>query len=110
MKKQASAVSLETLQRLFDLLVENEDLVIRSGNPRLVLEMTLLKMAYAAPVTPLDELIQAISDLKHGAPQGGPAEPVPEIKENCPECGNPTVIHKDGCDFCTACGYVGQCG
>jgi ribonucleoside-diphosphate reductase alpha chain len=30
--------------------------------------------------------------------------------KNCPECGNPTVIHKDGCDFCTACGYVGQCG
>jgi len=28
----------------------------------------------------------------------------------CPECGNPTLIHKDGCDFCTACGYVGQCG
>lgn len=28
----------------------------------------------------------------------------------CPECGNPNVIHKDGCDFCTACGYVGQCG
>ncbi|HEX4509784.1 MAG TPA: LAGLIDADG family homing endonuclease, partial [Burkholderiaceae bacterium] len=28
----------------------------------------------------------------------------------CPECGNATVIHKDGCDFCTACGYVGACG
>ena len=28
----------------------------------------------------------------------------------CPECGNPTLIHRDGCDFCTACGYVGQCG
>ena len=28
----------------------------------------------------------------------------------CPECGNATVIKKDGCDFCTACGYVGQCG
>lgn len=28
----------------------------------------------------------------------------------CPECGNHTMIHKDGCDFCTACGYVGQCG
>ncbi len=28
----------------------------------------------------------------------------------CPECGNSTMIHKDGCDFCTACGYVGQCG
>ena len=28
----------------------------------------------------------------------------------CFECGNATVIHKDGCDFCTACGDVGQCG
>ena len=28
----------------------------------------------------------------------------------CPECHNPTMIHRDGCDFCTACGYVGQCG
>ena len=28
----------------------------------------------------------------------------------CAECGNATVIHKDGCDFCTACGDVGQCG
>ncbi|WP_435870097.1 adenosylcobalamin-dependent ribonucleoside-diphosphate reductase [Eleftheria terrae] len=28
----------------------------------------------------------------------------------CPECGNATVIHKDGCDFCTACGYTGSCG
>jgi ribonucleoside-diphosphate reductase alpha chain len=28
----------------------------------------------------------------------------------CPECGNATMIAKDGCDFCTACGYVGQCG
>ena len=26
----------------------------------------------------------------------------------CPECGNATLIHKDGCDFCTACGYVGR--
>ena len=28
----------------------------------------------------------------------------------CLECGNATVIHKDGCDFCTACGDIGQCG
>ena len=30
--------------------------------------------------------------------------------KSCPECGNRTMIHRDGCDFCTACGYVGQCG
>ena len=28
----------------------------------------------------------------------------------CVECGNYTVIKKDGCDFCTACGAVGSCG
>ncbi len=28
----------------------------------------------------------------------------------CDECGNSSVIHKDGCEFCTACGAVGSCG
>ena len=28
----------------------------------------------------------------------------------CPDCGNRTLIRKDGCEFCTACGFVGQCG
>ena len=28
----------------------------------------------------------------------------------CPDCGQSTLIHKDGCDFCTSCGYVGACG
>ena len=28
----------------------------------------------------------------------------------CPECANATLIQKDGCEFCTACGFVGQCG
>lgn len=28
----------------------------------------------------------------------------------CPECGHAAVVKRDGCDFCTACGYVGACG
>jgi len=28
----------------------------------------------------------------------------------CNECGNYTVIKRDGCEFCTACGAVGTCG
>ena len=28
----------------------------------------------------------------------------------CKECGNAAVIHKDGCEFCTACGAIGACG
>ncbi|MGH8725327.1 MAG: adenosylcobalamin-dependent ribonucleoside-diphosphate reductase [Burkholderiales bacterium] len=28
----------------------------------------------------------------------------------CPDCSNKTLIRRDGCDYCTACGYVGLCG
>ncbi|HET7261078.1 MAG TPA: adenosylcobalamin-dependent ribonucleoside-diphosphate reductase [Casimicrobiaceae bacterium] len=28
----------------------------------------------------------------------------------CPECGNRALIRKDGCDFCTDCGFTGACG
>jgi ribonucleoside-diphosphate reductase alpha chain len=41
---------------------------------------------------------------------GTPTAPAPMAGRPCPECGNATLIHKDGCDFCTACGYVGACG
>ncbi|MFN3988106.1 MAG: adenosylcobalamin-dependent ribonucleoside-diphosphate reductase [Rhodocyclaceae bacterium] len=36
----------------------------------------------------------------------------PEVMQGslCTECGNYSVIRKDGCDFCTACGAVGTCG
>jgi ribonucleoside-diphosphate reductase alpha chain len=39
-----------------------------------------------------------------------PKATAPMAGSRCPECGNLTVIHKDGCDFCTACGYTGTCG
>lgn len=28
----------------------------------------------------------------------------------CPECGNYAVIKRDGCEYCTACGWTGSCG
>ena len=28
----------------------------------------------------------------------------------CRECGNAAVIRRDGCDFCSACGWIGVCG
>ena len=40
------------------------------------------------------------------------AEEEPSVMKGarCQECGNYTVIRKDGCDFCSACGWVGVCG
>jgi ribonucleoside-diphosphate reductase alpha chain len=42
------------------------------------------------------------------APAAGEARVMAGAK--CPECGNTTLIRKDGCDYCTACGFVGVCG
>jgi ribonucleoside-diphosphate reductase alpha chain len=30
--------------------------------------------------------------------------------KKCADCGAHAVIKKDGCDYCTACGFVGACG
>ena len=30
--------------------------------------------------------------------------------KKCPECGAHAMIRKDGCDYCTQCGFVGSCG
>jgi len=35
---------------------------------------------------------------------------VRSVGKPCKECGNATVIKKDGCEFCTACGAIGACG
>jgi ribonucleoside-diphosphate reductase alpha chain len=32
------------------------------------------------------------------------------VGRRCPECGHPTLVKRDGCDFCTSCGHVGACG
>ncbi|WP_281916006.1 adenosylcobalamin-dependent ribonucleoside-diphosphate reductase [Caldimonas thermodepolymerans] len=44
------------------------------------------------------------------APAAAAGAAAPMAGRPCPECGNATLIHKDGCDFCTACGYTGTCG
>jgi ribonucleoside-diphosphate reductase alpha chain len=55
--------------------------------------------------------LHAMGILEAPAPKPSSAVTAPVLAGRpCPECGNATLIHKDGCDFCTACGYVGQCG
>ncbi len=34
----------------------------------------------------------------------------PIVGKRCKECGNATLIKKDGCEFCTSCGAIGACG
>jgi ribonucleoside-diphosphate reductase alpha chain len=39
-----------------------------------------------------------------------PGSAAPATGRTCPECGHPTLIRRDGCDFCTSCGHIGACG
>ena len=43
-------------------------------------------------------------------PAAGGGQPRIMAGAKCPECANTTLIRKDGCDYCTACGYTGACG
>ena len=58
---------------------------------------------------PLREMGILESPSSRSSSQGA-VTAAPMAGKPCPECGNATLIHKDGCEFCTACGYVGQCG
>ena len=94
-------------ERLNDFLAL---MAIRMG-PRLRVQLDLPDALRSHPVPPL--LLQPLVEnaLKHGLrprDEGGTLQV--QAGKPCPECGNATMIHKDGCDFCTACGYVGQCG
>jgi ribonucleoside-diphosphate reductase alpha chain len=52
--------------------------------------------------------LQQMGILK--APEDSSNSVHPTQGKLCSECGNHTMIRKDGCDFCTACGAVGTCG
>lgn len=44
------------------------------------------------------------------APAPAPVDSQTMSGKKCPDCGAHAVIKKDGCSFCTACGYIGACG
>ena len=75
--KQVEPVQPEMLEHLFLLLAESEELILRSGQPRLVLEMTLVRLAGAAKTKSLDELLDQLIALKEGLISGNPPSTPP---------------------------------
>jgi ribonucleoside-diphosphate reductase alpha chain len=55
---------------------------------------------------PLTSMGVVMAEPALAAPAAGAAM----AGRTCGECGNHSVIRKDGCDFCSACGAVGSCG
>ena len=54
-----------------------------------------------------------VDELPVAQPAVDPASSAPPgvmAGKKCPECGAHAMIRKDGCDYCTQCGYLGSCG
>ena len=73
----AQAHGVEHLQTLFRMLAGSEEEILRSANPKLVMEMTVLGMATMQPVVSIDQLLRRAADLGSGlaGPQNRPAAP-----------------------------------
>ncbi|NOU01726.1 MAG: adenosylcobalamin-dependent ribonucleoside-diphosphate reductase [Gallionella sp.] len=54
--------------------------------------------------------IQQMGVLEIPSGQIKPTGIKPLTGKVCKECGNATLIKKDGCEFCTSCGAIGACG
>ncbi len=64
LKEQTKSATRETLQRLLDILMVEDENVRRSSDPRLALEAVLVRMAYLEPVLPIDEILARMEGLE----------------------------------------------
>jgi ribonucleoside-diphosphate reductase alpha chain len=54
--------------------------------------------------------IQQMGVMEIPAAKNKSSKTKPLTGKVCKECGNATLIKKDGCEFCTSCGAIGACG
>jgi DNA polymerase III subunit gamma/tau len=73
----AARAETDDLSRLFQGFSRAFDDIVRSGQPRIALEMALVRLARRPPLMPLDELLSRVGDLERrlGAPP--PPGPLP---------------------------------
>ena len=61
---QARQISAGTLNQIFDLLFKEDTAVRLSANPKMALEMALIRLLQAKPTLPIDALIDKLDDLR----------------------------------------------
>jgi DNA polymerase III subunit gamma/tau len=63
-RRQSSAREIADLQRLFRIARLGDEELARSSVPRMVLEMTLVRLATAEPLLPVDEVLARLDELE----------------------------------------------
>ncbi|HET6933036.1 MAG TPA: DNA polymerase III subunit gamma/tau [Candidatus Acidoferrum sp.] len=71
--KAAALFSEEDLTRYFQILLQTDDALRRAMDPRVHLEMGLLRLVNAARLAPLEELLSEAKSLSGNGPGGGSA-------------------------------------
>jgi len=87
LNKQTEGTSRETLQRLLDIMMAEEENVRKSQNPRINLETILVRMAYLEPMIPIDSILSRMEGLEKRLTSGEVIQAKPtiyEIKEASP--------------------------
>ena len=78
LREQISGISRETLQRLLEILMAEEETMRRTQSPRLVLEMALTRMAHLPPLVPIDEILSRMESLELSLRSGSPGRETQE--------------------------------
>ncbi|MDD5711255.1 MAG: DNA polymerase III subunit gamma/tau [Smithellaceae bacterium] len=93
LRNQVGESTRDTIQRLLDILLAEEESIRRSGDPKLNIEAIAVRMAYLEPQIPIDEILVRMGELTKklnmvpppgrsdysGKPQAAPKS---EIKED----------------------------
>jgi DNA polymerase-3 subunit gamma/tau len=76
LKKQAGKFQFDQLNYLFSLLLKGEQEIAQSTFPRIMLEMTLIRMATLRPLLPIDEMLKRLEAMENKElPKGGREKP-----------------------------------
>jgi DNA polymerase-3 subunit gamma/tau len=81
LKGQADTVSSSTLQQFFHFLLRGEEEIRRASNPKLVLEMTLLRLVQLPQIMDMDKVISQMQELEQRIATGGQPQAEPNSKE-----------------------------
>jgi DNA polymerase-3 subunit gamma/tau len=90
LKKQAERFQFDQLNHLFSLLLRGEEEVAQSTFPRIMLEMTLIRMATLRPILPIDEILKKLEGL--GKIEYPTVKPIDEKLEDLEEIEHPTEV------------------
>ncbi len=74
LRREAAHFSPESLHEVFDHLARSEELFRRAAQPRLVMEMTLLKLTQIKPVLSLEDILARLGSGDGGEEDGGESE------------------------------------